>query len=133
MRRMLLAGLVSAVVATGTARAAAESPDRYDVVWDTPSEDARGSMPLGNGDISLNTWVEPNGDLLFYIGKSDSWDENARLLKVGRVRFRIEPCPLTGKKVFEQRLHLGNATVEVRYGEGTRRCAPGCGSTRIIR
>ncbi len=118
MRRMLLAGLVSAVVATGTARAAAESPDRYDVVWDTPSEDARGSMPLGNGDISLNTWVEPNGDLLFYIGKSDSWDENARLLKVGRVRFRIEPCPLTGKKVFEQRLHLGNATVEVRYGEG---------------
>ena len=43
-------------------------------------------MPLGNGDISLNAWIAANGDLVFYIGKSDSWGDNARLLKVGRVR-----------------------------------------------
>jgi hypothetical protein len=37
------------------------------VVWDTPSRDSSGSMPLGNGDIGLNVWVEEEGDLLFYL------------------------------------------------------------------
>src|SRR5208283_3619530 len=60
--------------------------DDYDVTWDSPSTDARGSMPLGNGDISLNAWVEADGDLQFYIGKTDAWDDNSRLLKLGRVR-----------------------------------------------
>ncbi len=34
------------------------TPDAYNIVWDTPSKDALGSMPLGNGDIGLNVWVE---------------------------------------------------------------------------
>ena len=33
-------------------------------------------MPLGNGDIGVNAWVEPSGDLLFYVGKTDAWSEN---------------------------------------------------------
>ena len=45
-----------------------ELVDQYNVVWDSPSEDSTGSMPLGNGEIALNAWVEPNGDLVFYIG-----------------------------------------------------------------
>jgi hypothetical protein len=33
-------------------------------------------MPLGNGDITANVWVENNGgDLMMYIGKSDCWSE----------------------------------------------------------
>ncbi len=55
--------------------------ERYNVVWDSPSEDCHGSMPLGNGDIGLNAWIEPSGDLMFYIGKTDSWEDNARLAK----------------------------------------------------
>ena len=47
--------------------------DDYNVVWDTPSADAAGSMPLGNGEIGLNAWVEPSGDLLFYIASTDAW------------------------------------------------------------
>ena len=31
--------------------------DQYNIIWNTPSEDAAGSMPLGNGDIALNAWV----------------------------------------------------------------------------
>ena len=34
------------------------------VVWDSPSQDYNGSMPLGNGDISLNAWFEPQGELV---------------------------------------------------------------------
>jgi len=33
----------------------------YMVSWDSPSEDSWGSMPLGNGDIGLNVWVEADG------------------------------------------------------------------------
>lgn len=90
------------------------NPQRYNVTWNTPSQDADGSMPLGNGDIGLNAWVEPNGDLIFYIGKTDSWDDNGRLLKVGRIRFTFDPTlPLIS---FAQSLQLQDATMVVRYG-----------------
>ena len=57
----------------------------YNVTWETPSKDHNGSMPLGNGDIGLNAWVEENGDLIFYISKTDNWGDNGRLLKVVRL------------------------------------------------
>ena len=97
-----------------TARAA--SPDRYDVTWNSPSADASGSMPLGNGDIGLNAWVEPSGDLLFYISKTDAWGDNARLLKVGRVRVAVDP-PLP-TEAFCQTLRLGEGAMEAVFGEG---------------
>jgi hypothetical protein len=80
--------------------------DKYNVVWNQPSKDSFGSMPLGNGDIGLNVWVEENGDLVFYIGKTDAWSENCRLLKLGRVRLRFRPNPLTEGGQFLQVLHL---------------------------
>src|ERR1700754_781231 len=47
--------------------------DRYNVRWDAPGPGSAQSMPLGNGDIGLNVWTEQNGDLLFYISKTDAW------------------------------------------------------------
>ena len=35
-------------------------------------------MPCGGGDIGLNVWVE-NNELLFYMAKSGTFDENNRL------------------------------------------------------
>ncbi len=95
--------------------------EKYDVVWDSPSKDAWGTMPVGNGDLGLNVWVESSGDLLFYIGKTDSWDDNCRLLKLGRVRVRLRPNPILQSGTFLQALRLREATVEVRCGEGARR------------
>ena len=63
--------------------------DKYNVIWENPSGDSSVSMPIGNGDIGLNLWVEEGGDLLFYISKTDSWSENGRLLKLGRVRVKL--------------------------------------------
>jgi alpha-L-fucosidase 2 len=51
-------------------------------------------MPLGNGDITANVWVEDGGDLMLYINKSDNWSEANRWLKVGRVRLRFSPIRL---------------------------------------
>ncbi len=88
----------------------------HDVIWDSPSEDAHGSMPLGNGDLSVNAWVEPSGDLVFYIGKTDAWGEHGRLLKVGKLRVRLDPALET--RPFEQRLSLADGTMVVSGGEG---------------
>ncbi len=44
--------------------------DAYNVVWDSPSKDASGSMPIGNGDFGANVWVEENGDIIcFFAGE----------------------------------------------------------------
>ena len=88
-----------------------------DVVWDSPSADWRGSMPLGNGDIGLNVWVEPSGDLIFYISKTDAWDEIMRLVKVGRVRVQFSPKSLTpGYYSFQQALRLEDGMVTISGG-----------------
>lgn len=63
------------------------------ITWNAPANNAKGSMPLGNGDIGLNLWTEETGDLCFYISKTDSWDESGRLLKVGKVRLHLAPNP----------------------------------------
>jgi hypothetical protein len=87
--------------------------DRYDVVWTSPGHDSSASMPLGNGDIGLNLWVEEDGDLLFYISKTDAWSENARLLKVGRLRVALSPNPFVKGAPFRQVLKLGEGEIEI--------------------
>jgi len=96
--------------------AASDPLDRYNVVWDTPSKDHNGSMPIGNGEMGLNVWVEPNGDLVFLVARTDSWDENMRLCKIGRVRIKFTP-PLTGDN-FRQTLRLRQGEIEVAAGVG---------------
>jgi Domain of unknown function (DUF5703) len=92
---------------------------RYDVVWSSPGSGSKDSMPAGNGDLSLNVWAEgETGSVCFYIGKTDSWDETGRLLKIGKVRIKIEPNPFAAGRVFAQRLNLRDAAIEVTVGEG---------------
>ncbi|MBS1721900.1 MAG: hypothetical protein JSS66_02715 [Armatimonadetes bacterium] len=67
--------------------------DACNVVWMTPSQGAEGSMPIGNGAVGANVWVEPNGDIVLLLSRTDAWSEACRLLKVGRVRVHFEPNP----------------------------------------
>lgn len=113
-KRWFLLGLVAAC---SVSLPAAEPLAAYDVVWDSPSADHHGSMPLGNGDVTLNAWMTAAGELHFYIGKTDAWDDNARLLKVGKVRLHLEPNPLRPGATFHQRLNLGQGTMEITLGE----------------
>ncbi len=85
------------------------------VTWNTPSTDSLGSMPLGNGDVGLNVWVEGNGDLLFYISKVDAFDAGHVLPKLGRLRLRLDPpLPLSG---FQQTLALREGAVTISGGD----------------
>ena len=90
-------------------------PDRFNVVWTTPSETSAGSMPLGNGDIGINVWVEPNGDVCLYIAKTDALDENNRLLKVGKLRLALDGATPTN---FRQELRLRTGDILISSGAG---------------
>lgn len=93
-------------------------PEGCDVVWDSPSSDHHGSMPLGNGSTCANAWINPAGELELYLSRGDSWGDNARLLKLGKLRIALDPPPPLAP--FEQVLSLADATIKVRYGSGER-------------
>src|ERR1035441_4559143 len=99
--------------------APAAGPDAFNVVWDSPSANHHGSMPLGNGDIALNAWMTKDGDLQFYISKTDAWDDNARSVKVGKVRVHFEPNPVATGKAFRQVLRLNDGCIEITVGDAS--------------
>lgn len=95
--------------------------DQHNLVWDTPCEFASGSMPLGNGDIGVNAWIEKSGDLLFYIGKTDAWSENGRLLKVGKIRVSFSPNLVAPDIPFRQELQFRKGQWVVEMGKDNDR------------
>jgi len=86
--------------------------ESYNIRWDSQSRDSSESMPVGGGDIGLNVWVE-NNELFFYIGRSNTFDENNQLLKLGRVRIRFEPNPFQKGGEFRQELKLRRGYIEI--------------------
>ncbi|WP_195532858.1 DUF5703 domain-containing protein [Bacteroides finegoldii] len=85
------------------------------VIWNTPSRNSSESMPCGGGDIGMNIWVE-EGDILFYLSRSGTFDENNCQLKQGRFRIRLCPNPFKDAKDFRQELKLKDGYVEVSAG-----------------
>ncbi len=115
--RLVSAMAVLVALLPSTGPAASDPLRESNVIWTTPSANSSGSMPLGNGDIGLNLWVESNGDLLFYISKTDAWDEQARLLKLGRVRVALSPNPFQTGLPFRQELKLREGEIRIEAGE----------------
>jgi hypothetical protein len=73
-------------------------------------------MPIGNGDIGVNTWVEQDGDLLLLISKTDAWSGIARLVKLGRVRVKLSPNPFVEGVRFRQTLKLRQGEIQIVAG-----------------
>lgn len=116
--RMLLVWsllLFALILATGTASAA----DPYEVVWDTPGNNFKDSMPAGNGDLGINLWTETNGDLVFLISKTDAWTENGQLVKLGRVRVKLDPSPFVASQDFHQTLKPTAGEIEIQGKDST--------------
>lgn len=114
------AGMISLIkeeLAVPAETVPADPLDQYNVVWDSPSQDYNGSMPIGNGDIGMNVWVEPSGDLLLLISKTDAWSENGRLLKLGRGRVKLSPNPFAGSASFQQVLNLRRGEILISGGK----------------
>lgn len=50
--------------------AAARRVSRYNVVWSSPSKDASGAMPIGNGEIAAVVYAIEDGDLFLLLSKN---------------------------------------------------------------
>jgi len=85
--------------------------NNYNLVWTSQSANSSESMPCGGGDVGLNVWVE-NGDLIFYLSQSGTFDANNCMLKLGRVRVKLDPNPFEGEN-FKQELHLKEGFVTI--------------------
>jgi len=86
----------------------------YALVWSTPAEDASDSVPMGNGGVAANVWIEENGNLVLLLARHDTHSEASRLLKPGRVRVSFDPPP---NGAFEQKLNLYAGRLEIRWGD----------------
>ncbi len=93
--------------------------DASNVVWTSPSTNSQGSMPLGNGDIGVNVWTENGRDLVFYLSKTDAWDENGSLLKLGKVRVCLPEDTFAASGPFKQELRLQDGTIRIDAGTGS--------------
>mgnify|MGYP000072365865 CR=1 FL=1 len=138
---LIPAVMVAAPLTPAELRSAVSSND---VVWNEPGRSSADSMPLGNGDIALNVWTEQNGDIVFYIAKSDAWTESPYrsegLAKVGKIRLSFSPSFLLvpegfqcierlrrgdqlpkNRNVFSQALHLYDGEIVVNGSGGSVR------------
>jgi hypothetical protein len=80
-------------------------------------------MPIGNGDVGLNVWVETNGDVVFYIGKTDAWGDNviaaSGLMKIGGIHISMTPNLFLPGALFSQILKLRDGEIQIREGYET--------------
>jgi hypothetical protein len=89
---------------------------QYDVIWTTPSKNQDGSMPIGNGEVGLNVWMDRRGRLYMLIARTDAWDEIGRLCKIGRLCLEFNPSIsniFTRISGFKQRLNLLDGCIEI--------------------
>jgi len=90
-----------------------EQIGRYNVVWESPSKDASGQMPLGNGDIAAGVYAIEDGDLYLLLAKNDALTYNGDIFKTGRVRVSLTPNPFAEGKPFRQTLDLPTGSIHI--------------------
>jgi len=86
---------------------------RYSVVWNSPSKDASGVMPIGNGDIAAGAYAIENGDLYLLLAKNDAYTYQGDIFKTGRVRVSLDPNPFKAGNPFRQTLDLPTGSIQI--------------------
>jgi hypothetical protein len=95
------------------AKTVAERIGRYNVVWTSPSKDASGVMPLGNGDIAAGVYAIAGGDLYLLLAKNDAYTYQGDIFKTGRVRISLDPNPFQPGKPFRRTLDLATGSIRI--------------------
>ena len=88
------------------------------IVFDSPAENDRGAMILGNGELGALAWVSSDGTLHTVLQRSDTWNEAARHVKVGAIDY------VTSMKVdagtYRQELSLAHGEFNASWRSGGR-------------
>ena len=109
--KSVLLGQVLLLVIMSDLAFAADGIDPLKLSWPGPGRGEIDSLPTGNGDIGLNAWTDKNGDILLYVGKTDAWGEHGRLLKVGKVRVKVDPPFFTSGAKLTEEIDLETSTI----------------------
>ncbi len=115
---LMFLAILGCMLADGVASepTAGENPvpmARYNVVWDSPSKDESGQMPLGNGDIGAGVYAIEDGDLYLLLAKNDAFNYNGDIFKTGRVRVSLDSNPFAKGKPFRQILDLPTGSIRI--------------------
>ena len=84
----------------------------YDFRHVGPMRDGLESIPLGNGEIGANVWMEEDGALRLLLSRGDAWSESCRLRKTGLYALSLSPNPF--EKGAEFHFSLADATLYIR-------------------
>lgn len=87
---------------------------KYNVIWNSPSKDASGTMPIGNGDMAANVYAIENGELYLLLSKNDAYNYCGDLFKTGRVKISLNPNPFKGYKSFVQELNINTGAINIK-------------------
>ena len=73
-----------------------EKIKQSNVTYHTLGQTDRSAMPLGNGELCVSVWTNEQGEICFYLSRSDALTELDRTVKLGMVKLRFSPDPFTG-------------------------------------
>ena len=116
-----LCWVVAGITLGGACAAAQPSLPNHNVVWHSPSADASGAMPLGNGDIAASVYAIGDGDLYLLLAKNDALTFCGDIFKTGRVRVSLDPNPFAKGMPFKQTLDLQTGAILFEAGGVTLR------------
>ena len=88
------------------------------VVFDSPAEDDRGIMVLGNGEVGATAWLGADGVLHTVLQNSDSWNEGGRHVKTGAVDYDTKSPVDAG--TYRQELSMERGEFEASWKSGGR-------------
>ena len=83
----------------GAETAGAQRICRYNVVWTSPSKNAAGVMPIGNGDIAAGVYVIENGNLYLLLAKNDALPTRATSTRPDACGSHSTPTPSSPENV----------------------------------
>jgi len=104
--RLIIAMALCAVGVGGVAMAGPFAP--APIVFNTPAENDRGSMCLGNGEVAALAWVSKDGTLHTVLQRSDCWNEAGQHVKIGGLDY------VTGRPI-----DAGTMVQELSVAKGT--------------
>lgn len=110
----LVSYLVASTVCTVCAQTnMPEAVNRYNVIWDSPSKDPSGAMPVGNGDMGAMVYAIENGELYLLMSKNDAITYMGDHFKTGRVKISFSPNPFEEGKHFKQTLDIEKGYISI--------------------
>ena len=88
------------------------------IVFNTPAEDEKGVMVLGNGELGATAWLGVDGTLHTVLQNSDSWNEGGRHVKTGAIDYETKSPVDVG--TYRQELSLARGEFEASWKSGGR-------------